>query len=469
MTTNRSDFIRNIVVMLDFVVVNGVVWANHSNRGAEADGVGALPALLLCASVAMGLSQLFFSTIVHRHYRSIDMVLRQVASLSCLFAAAFVSLAECLRGAFPAGGPPSVAELLRMGGWCAGALVAVRLAEYVAVRRLRLFGRNSRSVVFVGEAVEVARAFEQCMLMPVAGVSVRGCYCDGALPEGCAGGMERIGSLSDLRAALAGGSRLCDDIYCTEMPDRALISALVDYSMRNGIQFNYVPAGLNSFGYCLRPRVDGELVVFSNMDEPLLKLGNRFIKRSFDIAVSGTAILLLLPFIPVIGAAIKLSSPGPVFFRQRRTGLNGQDFGMLKFRSMHVNADSDTRQATRDDPRKFAFGDFMRRTSIDELPQLFNVFAGDMSIVGPRPHMVAHTDQYRREIYEYMLRHMVRPGITGWAQTTGYRGETPELWQMEGRVQRDIWYIQNWSFWLDVRIIIRTALQVIGRRDPNAF
>ena len=133
-----------------------------------------------------------------------------------------------------------------------------------------------------------------------------------------------------------------------------------------------------------------------------------------------------------------------------------------------VNADADKVQATKDDPRKYPFGDFMRKTSIDELPQLWNIFVGDISIVGPRPHMKAHTEQYSKLIDDYMLRHFIRPGLTGWAQTHGYRGETSELWQMEGRVKRDIWYIQNWTFWLDVRIIFRTVWQVINK-DKQAY
>lgn len=140
----------------------------------------------------------------------------------------------------------------------------------------------------------------------------------------------------------------------------------------------------------------------------------------------------------------------------------------LKFRSMHVNKDSDKAQATKNDPRKFAFGNFMRKTNIDEFPQFINVLKGDMSIVGPRPHMLYHTEVYGNLIDKYMVRHFSKPGITGWAQVTGYRGETKELWQMEERIKRDIWYIENWSFWLDIRIILLTAKSIICP-DKNAY
>jgi len=194
--------------------------------------------------------------------------------------------------------------------------------------------------------------------------------------------------------------------------------------------------------------------------DPLQLPTNQFTKRVFDIVFSGFFLLCTLPLLPVIALIIKIQSPGPLLFKQLRTGMNGQNFVCYKFRSMHVNKDADRLQATKNDPRKFPFGNFMRKANIDELPQFWNVLKGDMSIVGPRPHMLAHTEQYSQLIDKYMVRHFVKPGVTGWAQVTGFRGETQELWQMEGRVKRDIWYIENWSIWLDIRIIWLTARQL---------
>lgn len=193
-----------------------------------------------------------------------------------------------------------------------------------------------------------------------------------------------------------------------------------------------------------------------------------FIKRIFDVVFSSIVCLVLLPFIPIIAIIIKLQSPGPIFFSQERTGFNGKTFKCIKFRSMHVNNGSDTVQATKNDPRKFPFGNFMRKSNVDELPQFFNVLRGDMSIVGPRPHMLYHTKIYSDLIDKYMVRHFSKPGITGYAQVTGFRGETKELWQMEERVKRDIWYIENWSFWLDIKIIFQTAVSII-KKDKNAY
>jgi putative colanic acid biosynthesis UDP-glucose lipid carrier transferase len=163
-----------------------------------------------------------------------------------------------------------------------------------------------------------------------------------------------------------------------------------------------------------------------------------------------------------------MTSPGPIFFKQKRTGYLGNEFNCYKFRTMHVNNTADSAQATKDDPRKTRFGDFLRRTSIDELPQFFNVLRGDMSVVGPRPHMLKHTDYYSDLIKSYMVRHVVRPGITGWAQVNGYRGITDELWKMEKRVEYDVWYIEHWNFFLDLKIIVRTVFNAFAG-ESNAF
>jgi putative colanic acid biosynthesis UDP-glucose lipid carrier transferase len=195
---------------------------------------------------------------------------------------------------------------------------------------------------------------------------------------------------------------------------------------------------------------------------------NKTLKRAFDIVLSLFFLIFVALIFPIIWLIIKTQSPGPVFFKQLRTGLDGKEFLCYKFRSMHVNDDADKVQATKDDPRKYAFGNFMRKTNIDELPQMWNVLKGDMSFVGPRPHMLAHTEYYSQLIDKYMVRHFVRPGITGWAQVTGYRGETKELWQMEGRVRRDIWYMEHWSVWLDIRIIWLT-LKLMIVRDKHAY
>lgn len=259
------------------------------------------------------------------------------------------------------------------------------------------------------------------------------------------------------------------EIFCSLSHNKdEEIKRIMQFCDKNVIHFHYVPRQFGNYQLNLKPEQLGEFRLYTNRKEPLLEVQNYALKRAFDIVFSGCVCLCLLPFLPIIALIIKLQSPGPIFFKQARTGSDGRNFYCIKFRSMHVNADADKIQATKNDPRKFAFGNFMRKTNIDELPQFINVLKGDMSIVGPRPHMLKHTEMYSQIIDKYMVRHFCKPGITGWAQVTGYRGETKEVWQMEERIKRDIWYIENWSFWLDIKIIFLTAKSVIIP-DKNAY
>jgi putative colanic acid biosysnthesis UDP-glucose lipid carrier transferase len=183
------------------------------------------------------------------------------------------------------------------------------------------------------------------------------------------------------------------------------------------------------------------------------------LKRGLDISVAGLALLLLSPLLLLIAVGVKLSSPGPILFKQRRHGMNGEEILVYKFRSMRVMENgAAVQQARRHDPRVTKFGTFLRKTSLDELPQFLNVLQGQMSVVGPRPHAIAHNNQYRDQIEGYMLRHKVKPGITGWAQINGFRGETDTLDKMRKRIEYDLYYLQHWTFVMDLQIVLRTAL-----------
>jgi undecaprenyl-phosphate galactose phosphotransferase/putative colanic acid biosynthesis UDP-glucose lipid carrier transferase len=202
--------------------------------------------------------------------------------------------------------------------------------------------------------------------------------------------------------------------------------------------------------------------------EPLEGTVNILLKRVFDIVFSFLVIVLVFPFLfPVIFLLIKMDSPGPVLFKQQRSGRENRPFSCFKFRTMHENTISDTLQASKGDSRITKVGAFMRRTNIDEFPQFFNVFFGTMTVAGPRPHMLSQTDKYSELINNYLVRHYAKPGITGWAQVNGFRGETKKLLEMKERVEHDIWYIENWSLLLDLKIIFRTILNVI-KGEENA-
>jgi exopolysaccharide biosynthesis polyprenyl glycosylphosphotransferase len=199
----------------------------------------------------------------------------------------------------------------------------------------------------------------------------------------------------------------------------------------------------------------------------VLRPKDRSLKRVMDAMASGAALLLLLPLFISVALLIRLDSRGPILFRQTRVGLNGSKFVILKFRTMNVLEDGpEIRQATRNDDRVTRIGRWLRATSIDELPQLLNVLAGEMSLVGPRPHAVAHDVQYRALIAVYSQRHEVKPGITGWAQVSGFRGETPSIEMMVQRVEHDLWYVEHRSFWLDCKIVLQTVIALM--RPQNA-
>lgn len=213
----------------------------------------------------------------------------------------------------------------------------------------------------------------------------------------------------------------------------------------------------------------GELPILSLRSEPLDDVGNRIKKRFLDIIVSFFVIVFILSWlVPVLGLLILLESRGPVFFAQLRTGKNKKPFYCYKFRSMRRNKEADSKQATQNDTRVTKIGRFIRRTSLDEFPQFINVFKGEMSLVGPRPHMLKHTTDYSKLVDEYMVRQFLKPGITGWAQVNGYRGEITNPEQIKMRVNKDLWYLENWSLWLDIQILFLTVYQVF-KGDKNAF
>lgn len=200
-------------------------------------------------------------------------------------------------------------------------------------------------------------------------------------------------------------------------------------------------------------------------DTPL-KGYSELAKRITDVVISSMILLCIWPIMLLIAIAVKVTSPGPIFFKQNRYGVDGKSIGVYKFRSMKVMDNGDTvKQATKDDDRFTPIGGFIRKTSLDELPQFLNVLEGSMSIVGPRPHANAHNEYYRKLIKGYMIRHKVKPGITGWAQVNGYRGETETLDKMEKRISYDLDYLRNWSIWLDIKIILKTIGIVLKKNN----
>lgn len=468
--TKTSNLIKGIVIICDFVVLNVLLYSYIHFNWSICDFTNGVRGILLVlmGNIGMLCAQYFFSTIVHEHRSTSERILRQSTLLVLLHGAiTFVlTLIVCQYEELKS---PDVKFTLYFTLWLYVGILFSRYCERWVIKRYRSMGHNKRTVIFIGSDPLVIPAYEFLVSSPFMGYHVAGYYSDAKI-EKCPEELRYKGTIHDFEKSVERGElSAVDELYCSlPVTEQSQIRRIMRYCNHNGTHFYYIPSFSQTFGYTVKLEHLGNTIVFTNYDEPLTNPTNRFIKRAFDIAVSSIILCCLLPFIPIIALIIKLQSPGPIFFKQARTGLNGRDFMCYKFRSMHVNNDADLVQATEHDPRKFSFGNFMRKSNIDELPQFFNVLIGDMSIVGPRPHMLHHTEVYRELIDKYMVRHFVKPGITGWSQVTGFRGETKELWQMEGRVQRDIWYIENWSFWLDLRIIGKTALQIFIH-DEHAY
>ena len=336
------------------------------------------------------------------------------------------------------------------------------------IRFVRTRGHNLSRVAYIGDPRYALRLCE-AMTHRGEGFHFVGYFYEQPV-EGLPEQMHYLGTYEDVLPYLHTHPRRINAIYdATPTSYDDFTKQVVDYCDDHLIHVYSIPL-VHSYlqRRTMVENVNGSLIL-SLRNEPLSRIENRLFKRTFDILFSLLVLLTLFPVVYLIVAIVtKCTSPGPVLFRQRRNGLNGREFWLYKFRSMHVNAQCDTEQATRHDPRVTRFGRFLRHTNIDELPQFINVLFGDMSVVGPRPHMLVQTQEFSDAVSKYMVRHFVLPGITGWAQIHGYRGETTLPGQIEGRVEHDIWYIEHWSFSLDLYIIILTVFNLF-RGEQNAY
>lgn len=503
-TNNQSNRLIKWLVMLgDFVLLNLVIliparWSWQVNHWPARS----LEIFILVNNIALILSQMKFSTVIHMRVISAGDVVQRLLGLTMMETV----LAYVLLKVFDYNLPIGWIQLA-VGATFLGGLLLKRMAERWFIKLYRQAGRNSRAVTLVGNDPELLTVYDKLATDDTMGYRVLGYYADteigewthSLMPDGRRktedgsqftvqnegltddensaishqpSNLKYLGTLQEfLRLMQEDPEQLAlgDEMYVSlSRRDRDVIKRISRFCDHKVIRFYYVPVSVESIGLNLKREMLDDMEVFTTYENPLQNSVNRFIKRLFDVILS---LLFLIPtaiIFPFVFIIMKIQSPGPILFKQKRTGLDGKTFNCYKFRSMHVNADADKVQATKDDPRKYPFGNFMRKANIDELPQFINVLQGRMSIVGPRPHMLAHTEQYSGLIDKYMVRHFVKPGVTGWAQVTGFRGETKELWQMEGRVKRDIWYIENWSIWLDIRIIWLTFKSMFIH-DKNAY
>jgi putative colanic acid biosynthesis UDP-glucose lipid carrier transferase len=341
-----------------------------------------------------------------------------------------------------------------------------RIIARETLKKYRRYGKNYRRVIIVGAGKNGMNLYAEMKKDLAYGYHIYGFFDDNLLLKNTL--PNYLGMTHDVETFSLENS--IDEIYCTlpNSKDEKIVR-LLNFAEKNMIRFYLIP----EFSRYVKKKLILEniehLPIMAVRSEPLQFIHNQIIKRTFDILFSFTFLITLFPiFYIILGGIIKLSSPGPVLFKQKRTGIYGKEFYCYKFRSMFMNDEAHDKQAVKNDPRTTKLGYFLRHFNLDEIPQFYNVLRGDMSVVGPRPHMLKHTELYSSFIDKYMVRHLVKPGITGWAQVNGYRGETKTVEQMEGRVRLDVWYLENWTFLLDLKIIFVTIINMF-KGEKNAY
>ena len=343
---------------------------------------------------------------------------------------------------------------------CTGiSLVLISIKRIITTKLLHIFRArrsNDREILIVGYTDGAIAFAEQLNKNMHFGYNILGIVCDEEEPDG----FEKLGEISDLDEVIKKHNPF-EVVIAIDSSAYDNMQRIIDACETNGIRTLIVPATHKYFKSKCQVDMIGDLPVINTRAIPLDNIANMAVKRLMDIVISLILIVLTLPIMLVAMIGVKLSSKGPVIFKQKRVGKNNKVFTMYKFRSMKINAESDTAWTTNNDPRKTRFGTFMRKTGIDELPQLFNVLFGSMSIIGPRPELPAFVEQYSKTIPLYRIKHQVKPGITGLAQIYGFRGDT----SIEKRIELDIEYIENWSLVNDIKILVITPFKMFNRNE----
>lgn len=460
-----NKIIKSIIIAGDLCILNALFITLYYVLDTDTQRIllsDSLPQLLVLLNLVYLLCNYSKGVVLHRRIvRADHIVMRAVRNTFC-HAVVFISLITLVHF-----GSLSTRFLVIFYTAFLALLVSYRLIFRHFVKIYRRKGGNRRTVALVGDGSNMVELYEEMTADPTSGFKVVGYFAEHPsdnYPKEC----HYLGTPQEVIPYLKKSK--AEQLYCGLASSHSKeIMPIISYCENNLIHFYSVPNVRNYLKRRMHLELIGNVPVLDIRQEPLAQPENRLAKRLFDIVFSLLFLCTIFPIIfIIIGLAIKITSPGPIFFKQKRSGEGNKEFWCYKFRSMRVNKDSDKVQATLNDPRKTRLGNFMRKTSIDELPQLINVLLGDMSVVGPRPHMLKHTEEYSKLIDKYMVRHLVKPGITGWAQVTGFRGETRELWQMEGRVERDIWYLEHWTFMLDLYIIYKTVKNAV-RGEKEAY
>ena len=326
----------------------------------------------------------------------------------------------------------------------------VVLRAYTALHRSGIYQRNT---LLIGEGPTAQRYASTVLAQPEAGHHLVGYVAAWTFEPGST----RLGGYDDLESVLA-ATPVDEAIIALPAHEYIRLDHIICLCEKYGVPLRIIPCYEERISYQIVTSKFEDIQMIGIRDIPLNRLYNAFIKRFFDILISLSALIVLSPLMLVIAIGVRISTRDTIFFAQTRIGKNKKPFKMLKFRSMRTNDEEDSAWSTNEDDRRTFFGALIRKLSIDELPQLINVLKGDMSIVGPRPEIPHFVEQFRDEVPLYMIRHMVKPGMTGLAQVSGYRGDT----SIRGRIDCDIAYIENWTIWLDIRIILRTFTSLVN-------
>ena len=455
------------VYLLDTVLLTAFIIGFHKLMchiaPESVDNIKNIPWVVLVYIIGFSFSYVLFPSLIQLRLIKYEDIIRRATS-TCFMMLLFVSLIIFVSKPF-ADFPRTFLFYSML------AYFIFMLTERIILRKILMRFRankgNLKNVILVGNEQTVYQLFE-ILKTPIYGYNIVGFFYDGECTNQEMAA-KRLGGTGDIYGWLTVHSNINEIYGYFPKEQHDTINMMSKFCDNHLIRFYYIPA-INVFkGNMAITFIEG-IPVIARREEPLRKDSNKLAKRIFDIIFSSFVLLLIFPWIFIfVSVMIKIQSPGPIFFLQERTGLDGKIFKCIKFRSMKVNNDADEIQATKNDTRKFPFGDFMRKTNIDELPQFINVFLGDMSVVGPRPHMLKHTAEYSKLINHFMVRHFAKPGITGLAQVSGFRGETRYIDQMEGRVKKDIEYIENWTFLLDLKIIVKTVTNMFGKEKGNAY
>jgi len=399
-------------------------------------------------------------TDIDRHSK-LENILRNVIQAVLFHALIIFAVVALIKGSYF-----SRAHLLFTYGLFTGGLFIWRVTFYLSLRNYRKQGANFRNVVIVGAGRVGNEMYRFLTSEDYHGYKFLGFFDDN--PEKCLHRSKVLGSINKLKEYTK--KVLIDEIFIAlPLSSSKTIRDIITHADNNLIRVKILPDFRGFFNKKVNIEFYDLVPVLTIRPEPLENLWNRVMKRSFDIIFSGMVLLFVFPWLlPIMIVLIKLSSPGPIFFIQKRSGRNNEVFSCFKFRSMAVNENADNMQAMEEDPRITWIGHMLRKTNLDEVPQFINVFLGNMSIVGPRPHMLKHTEDYSKIIDKFMVRQLVKPGITGLAQVNGYRGPTSNKRRMYKRVLYDVWYIEHWNLMLDIKIIYLTIYNML-KGEKNAF